>query len=199
MPTVYNLHFSFFPHETAQSFQLWKPFLFFFISFLISPAYFCPPHPLPLAPSFSWLSPTLPPFHVRLSKASSVKVSSHFVRRICIAVPGEKAVAGREKCLERRCIKAARVRKGDLSFIKITDTWEGGVTGKHPRTHHTVCYTVFFFSSKYIYFLDFDQKRDQNARLNVQKSNTNTAICTSKCCHREITERVIYPRLHPCL
>ncbi len=34
---------------------------------------------------------------------------------------------------------------------------------------------------------------EKHAHLNVQKSNTNTTICTSKCCHREITERVIHP------
>lgn len=35
--------------------------------------------------------------------------------------------------------------------------------------------------------------------FNVHKSNTNTSIWTSKCCHREITGRVIHPHLHPCL
>lgn len=35
--------------------------------------------------------------------------------------------------------------------------------------------------------------------FNVRKSNTNTSIWTSKCCHREITGRVIPPRLHLCL
>ena len=32
-----------------------------------------------------------------------------------------------------------------------------------------------------------------------KKSNTRTTICTSKCCHREIIERVIYPHLSACL
>lgn len=70
----------------------------------------------------------------------------------------------------------------DLSFTQITDAW---VTRKHHFTHHLVHYNSFY----YIFiFMTLTEKN-----LNVQKSNTNTTICTSKCCHREITERVIHP------
>lgn len=91
-------------------------------------------------------------FHARPSSLSYYlfpkhlqKVSCHFVRHICIAVPKGKAVAGEEMCSERRC-KKGRARiweyKTDLSFTKITDAW---VTRKHHFTHHLVHYNSFYY------------------------------------------------------
>lgn len=53
-----------------------------------------------------------------------------------------------------------------------------------------------WFSNICISLLGTDRKMPT---FNVHNSNTNTSIWTSKCCHREITGRVIHPRLHPCL
>lgn len=120
------------------------------------------------------------------------KFSCHCARHICIAVP-----RGKHRLEGKRCVWIAwanmqkdRMRKSDLSFTKIMDAW---VTGRHHFRHHLVYYTTVVLCP----FFCLWQKK--HAHLNVQKSNTNTTICTSKCCHREITERVIHPHLPPSL
>lgn len=165
-------------------------FIFFFLSLLAEL------HIPPLLSPSTFGSISFIPFsHVPISQASSMKVSCHCVRHICIAVP-----RGKQRLKEKRCVWIAwdrntkreneQIRKSDLSFTKIMDAW---VTGKHHFTHHLAYYTIVVL---YIYFFPLTQK---HTHLNVQKSNTNTTICTSKCCHIEITERVIHPHLPPSL
>lgn len=80
--------------------------------------------------------------------------------------------------------KKERIRKRDLSFTKIMDAW---MKGKYHFKHHLVSQFTFFSS-----FFFFDTK---TCPFKHPKSNTNTTICISKCCHREITDGVIHPHL----
>lgn len=76
-------------------------FFFFFKSLLVVLHIF----PLLLSPStFGAISfmPFSPLSHVPLSQASSMKVSCHCVRHICIAVP-----RGKQRLEEKRCVRTA--------------------------------------------------------------------------------------------
>lgn len=82
-----------------------------------------------------------------------------------------------------------RIRKCGLSFTKIMAAW---VTGKYHFACYLLYYTilVLLFSTSFLF--PFDTKTCLFKRPN---SNTNTTICISKCCHREITDGVIHPHL----
>lgn len=75
---------------------------------------------------------------------------------------------------------------------KDSGAWSRDVPGKGGNVRNE--WTVF----QYMHF-PFWHWQKKMPTFNVHKSNTNTSIWTSKCCHREITGRVIHPRLHPCL
>lgn len=138
---------------------------------------FCP-YP-PLAPSFS--CPSLVSFMFPFL-ASSAKVSCHFVRHICIAVPRGK------QWLEKRCgWKGKAKRQNKNKEVWPVNGRQGSITS-HIIWHITQLFFIFIFFTL----------TEKNVHLNVQKPNTNTTICTAKCCHSEITVRVIHPRLHPC-
>lgn len=149
-------------------------------------SHFCPLPPS--APSFS--CPSLLSFMFLFFKHLQWKFPATLWDTSALQCQGKSSGWRRDVLGKEMQKDKMRISKSDLSFTKITDAW---VTRKHHFTHHLVYYTAFL----YIYFLDFDRKK--NAHLNVQKPNTNITICTSKCCHSEITERVIHPRLHPCL
>lgn len=127
--------------------------------------------------------------HVPLSQASSMKVSFYCVRHICIAVP-----RGKQWLEERRCVWIAWDGEVEEKENENKEIWlvicqnNGWLSDRKTSLHASVgiLYQLCFI----FIFLPLTGK---HAHLNVQKSNTNTTICTSKCCHREITERVIHP------
>lgn len=141
---------------------------------------FCP-FP-PLAPSFS--CPSLLSFMFPFL-ASSAKVSCRFVHTHLHCSAKGKAVAGEEMCLERKGKKQNK-EVWPVIYQKIK------CMGDKKTSLHTL------FSILHSFFISIFFTLTEKVHLNVQKPNTNTTICTSKCCHSEITVRVIHPRLHPC-